>query len=141
MVAPAAPSAAPVAAGVFGGTQLTRDVFVARAPVEPRAPERMQPEFRMEPAAEVRAPVAEPAPVAQSPIAQKPDVARVSLFGRYRSLTSRKPDELAPKAPEPQTKIEKAGTLNIAVGPQDRPLTSHDEDELEIPAFLRRQAN
>ncbi|MHB1204650.1 MAG: cell division protein FtsZ [Rhodospirillaceae bacterium] len=141
MVAPTIPSAAPVATGVFGGAPAARDIFVARAPVEPRAPERAQPEFRMEPAAEVRAPIAEPAPAAQAPAAPKPDSSRVSLFGRYRSLTSRKPDELAPKAPEPQAKVEKPGTLNIAVGPQDRPLSSHDEDELEIPAFLRRQAN
>ena len=142
MVAPAAPM--PMPSNVFGGAPVARDVFVARAPVEPRA--ERQPEFRMEPAPALpaRPPVAEAAPAPAAPTAPpaaKPDAARVSLFGRYRSLTTRKPEDAAPKAPEPQTKIEKAGSLNIAVGPQDRPLSSHDEDELEIPAFLRRQAN
>jgi cell division protein FtsZ len=135
----AAPAAAPprTIAAMVAPAAPARDVFVARAPVEPRISERAQPEFRMEPPAEVRAPEPAPQPAVQAP---KPDGGRVSLFGRYRSLTSRKPDD-APKAPEPQTKVDKPGTMNIAIGPQDRPLSSHDEDELEIPAFLRRQAN
>ncbi len=149
MVTPAMPSPMPVSTGVFGGApqarDLPRDVFVARAP-EPR-----QPEFRMEappapPAAPKPAPrieavmaAAEPAPAA--PAAPKGEAARVSLFGRYRSLTARKPEEAPVAAPQPQAKVEKPGSLNIAVGPQDRPLSSHDEDELEIPAFRRRQAN
>jgi len=29
----------------------------------------------------------------------------------------------------------------MRVDPDDRPVTSHQEDQLEIPAFLRRQAN
>ena len=136
-VMPTAPMMAPMPSNVFGGAPIARDVFVARAPVEPR-----QPEFRMEPMPEPKpAPVAEPAPVATAPApAPRIDPARVSPFGRYRSLTTRKPED-APKAPEPQAKVEKAGSLNISVGPQDRPLSSRDEDELEIPAFLRRQAN
>jgi hypothetical protein len=62
-------------------------------------------------------------------------------------LTARKPEAAAPpstpaaKAPEPLAKIERPGVA-IAMSPQDRgSVTSHDEDELEIPAFLRRQAN
>ncbi len=146
MVAPVAPSPMPTSTGVFGGAPPAREVFVARAP-EPR-PEPRQPEFRMEaPAAPAPKPAprieavmaaAEPAPAA--PAAGKAEPARVSLFGRYRSLTARKPEETQ-AAPQPQAKIEKPAALNIAVGPQDRPLSSHDEDELEIPAFLRRQAN
>jgi cell division protein FtsZ len=43
---------------------------------------------------------------------------------------------------EPIVKAEKsAPTMNISVGPSDRPVASQNEDELEIPAFLRRQAN
>ena len=145
MVAPAMPSPMPTSGGVFGGAPPARDVFVARAP-EPR-----QPELRMEappalpmpkPAPRIEATMAEAAPAAAAPVAPpapKAETARVSLFGRYRSLTARKPEE-APAAPQPQAKVEKPA-LNIAVGPQDRPLTTHDEDELEIPAFLRRQAN
>jgi len=121
-----------------------KDVFIPRAAVEPRL------DFRMDAATENSAavmPMAEPAsaPVqaaapapAPAPAAPKQESGRVSLFGRYRSLTSRpKVEEV--KAPEPQAKAP-AG-LNISVGPMDRPISSHDEDELEIPAFLRRQAN
>ncbi len=117
-----------------------RDVFIPKAAVEPRM------EFRMDSdrvemvaaAAPAPAPVeAAPAP-APAPAAAKPAEGRVSLFGRYRSLTARPKVEEA-KAPEPQAKAP-AG-LNISVGPMDRPVSSHDEDELEIPAFLRRQAN
>ncbi|MGE4061886.1 MAG: cell division protein FtsZ [Rhodospirillaceae bacterium] len=117
-----------------------RDVFIPKAAVEPKL------DFRMDAATEKAADVmalAEPAPVqaaapAPAPAPAKPE-GRVSLFGRYRSLTSRpKAEEV--KAPEPQAKA--AAGLNISVGPMDRPtMSSHDEDELEIPAFLRRQAN
>ncbi len=116
-----------------------RDVFIPRAAVEPRL------DFRMDAATENAAVMpmaaAAPAPVeaaAPAPAAPKQEGGRVSLFGRYRSLTSRpKVEEV--KAPEPQAKAP-AG-INISVGPMDRPISSHDEDELEIPAFLRRQAN
>ena len=91
----------------------------------------------MEPRIETTTDVKTPAPAAAE--LPKPESARVSLFGRYRSLTSRpKAEDAAP----PQAKIEKpAPALAISVGPTDRPMSSHDEDELEIPAFLRRQAN
>jgi cell division protein FtsZ len=112
-----------------------RDVFIPKAAVEPRT------EFRDAPAEKADiAPVSEPTPVAAAPVpAPKPETGRVSLFGRYRSLTSRpKVDEV--KAAEPQAR--QPSGLNISVGPMDRPtMSSHDEDELEIPAFLRRQAN
>ncbi|MGE3475027.1 MAG: cell division protein FtsZ [Rhodospirillaceae bacterium] len=115
-----------------------RDVFIPKAAVEPRM------EFRMDSdrAEMVTAAAPAPAPVeaapAPAPAAAKPAEGRVSLFGRYRSLTAR-PKVEETKAPEPQAKAP-AG-LNISVGPMDRPVSSHDEDELEIPAFLRRQAN
>ena len=101
-----------------------------------------KPPVEVRPVAEVRAPepvmeVAE-APAAQSVV--RPEGSRVSLFGKYRSMTSR-PKEEAVRAPEPMKVERQAPALNISVGPQDRPMSSHDEDELEIPAFLRRQAN
>ena len=97
---------------------------------------------------ETKAPVAPepvmaaPAPMAAAPAAAKVDPGRIRLFDRYRSLTARPKVEDAAPAPQPQAKIERPmGGMNISVGPQDRPVTSHSEDELEIPAFLRRQAN
>ncbi|MCA0199816.1 MAG: cell division protein FtsZ, partial [Proteobacteria bacterium] len=117
-----------------------RDVFIPKAAVEPRMDFRMDNERAEIVAGTAPAPApveAAPAP-APAPAAAKPAEGRVSLFGRYRSLTARpKVEEV--KAPEPQAKAP-AG-LNISVGPMDRPVSSHDEDELEIPAFLRRQAN
>jgi cell division protein FtsZ len=117
-----------------------RDVFIPKAAVEPRLDFRMDND-RVEIVAGAEpapAPVqAAPAP-APAPAAAKPAEGRVSLFGRYRSLTARpKVEEV--KAPEPHAKAPTG--LNISVGPMDRPVSSHDEDELEIPAFLRRQAN
>ncbi|MDX2223775.1 MAG: cell division protein FtsZ [Rhodospirillaceae bacterium] len=84
----------------------------------------------------------------------KPESAgqRVSLFHKYRSLTARlrsEPQEQAVKsppaatpAPQPVAEAKPAASaLNISVGPADRPVMSQSEDELDIPAFLRRQAN
>ena len=83
-----------------------------------------------------------PAPMAAAPTVAKADPGRIRLFDRYRSLTARPKVDDAPASPQPQAKVERplAG-MNVSVGPQDRPITSHSEDELEIPAFLRRQAN
>jgi len=76
--------------------------------------------------------------------------ARLSLFSRYRSLASKlrsepEPVKAATAAPEakPATLLPKAAApaVSISVGPSDRPVMSQTEDELEIPAFLRRQAN
>jgi hypothetical protein len=36
---------------------------------------------------------------------------------------------------------ESAAPGPMRIDPEDRPVTSHQEDQLEIPAFLRRQAN
>ena len=135
-----APMAAPprVAASIspFG----TRDTFIPRAPVEPRIEARPDPRFDM--TYETKAPIAEmpivarPAAVAPAP---KVDPGRIRLFDRYRSLTARPKVEEAPIAPQPQARPTSG--MSTFVNPQDRPVTSHSEDELEIPAFLRRQAN
>jgi cell division protein FtsZ len=118
-----------------------RDVFMPRAPVEPRADVRAPSLPLGEPVATrpvaVAAASPAPAPAAEAPA--KPE-GRLSLFTRYRSLTARK-DPTPAKAPEVQAKVERPG-LAISMTPQDRAgVASHDEDELEIPAFLRRQAN
>ena len=87
-----------------------------------------------------------PAVSAPAPAPAKAEPPRVRLFDRYRSLTAKpKVEEAAAPAPQPQAKVERPssgmGGMNISVGPADRPVSSHSEDELEIPAFLRRQAN
>ncbi|MBD24304.1 MAG: cell division protein FtsZ [Candidatus Marinimicrobia bacterium] len=142
-----------------------RDVFVPRDPVEPKVDKPLPTSAPMVPRQNVEPDSAtlplmdlEPKPAmsesttatnkAAAEVASqaKPDNGRVSLFSRYRSLTSKPKAEGMPstkesQGSEPQAKIDKHGTLNISVGPQDRVGMSHDEGELEIPAFLRRQAN
>ena len=149
-----------------------REVFVPKAPVEPRAeqpqvtaapmvprptpaPEESTPTLPLtqpsvpetRAAAEVKPEPVETtqvvAPAAQSAAEPNPDNNRVSLFSRYRSLTSKpKTDDVSEtRAPEPQAKVDKPGTMNISVNAKDRIGGDHNEEELEIPAFLRRQAN
>ncbi|MBY0509867.1 MAG: cell division protein FtsZ [Rhodospirillaceae bacterium] len=138
-----APAAAPArtapAVSPFAGLT-ARETFIPKPPMEPRMDVR---EPRMEP--ELRYETAAPAPVmggpAPAPAAAKTEPTRVRLFDRYRSLTARKVED-APVAPQPQAKLEQRPSgMSISVGPSDRPVSSHSEDELEIPAFLRRQAN
>ena len=123
-----------------------RDAFIPRAPVEPK-PEAKAPTAPVLVVNEPKLVEAKPvAPVAAAPTpAPKAEGGgtRLSLFSRYRSLTSKPKAEEAPKpALEPQAKAPKlAPAINISVGPSDRPVQVQTEDELEIPAFLRRQAN
>jgi cell division protein FtsZ len=127
-VARAPMAAAPKATiSPFAGFDRPRDTFIPRAPLEPRAEARLEP--RLEMPLESKAPAApQAAPAAPAPA--KTEASRLGLFGRYRGLAA---------TPQPQAKVERG--LSISVGPQDRPVTSHSDDELEIPAFLRRQAN
>ena len=129
----AAPARTPVSTSPFG----TRDTFIPCAPVEPRVMEQ-RPEPRFELPVERAAPAPElslAAPAAAA--APKADPTRIRLFDRYRSLTA-KPKVEQSTGPQPQAKVERAC---FTVTPQDRPVTSHSDDELDIPAFLRRQAN
>ena len=84
--------------------------------------------------------MASPAPAAPAPApAPKAESKGLSLFGRYRALT--KKSEEAPRM-DSAPKVEKASpAINISVGPADRMVSSQSDEELEIPAFLRRQAN
>jgi len=97
---------------------------------------------RVEVKVEAKAPTlafSEPKPVAALTPAPAPKGERLSLFARYRSLAAKKTDD-APKAAEPVARAEKpAPTIAISVG--ERPMASQNDEELEIPAFLRRQAN
>ena len=132
----AAPARTPVSISPFG----IRDTFIPRAPVEPRVMEQ-RPEPRFESPAEPKAAPAPELSLAAPAAAAGPkvDPGRIRLFDRYRSLTAKpKVEQSVPPAPQPQAKVERPG---ITVTPQDRPVTSHSDDELEIPAFLRRQAN
>ncbi len=121
----------PVSVSPFASLGTPRETFIPKAAIEPRLEVRAEPKLEMPVAA---APV-EAAPVAPAPA--KIEQGRLGLFGRYRSLTARPKLEEVPPAPQPQAKIERS----ISVTPQDRPVTSHSDDDLEIPAFLRRQAN
>ncbi|MBB4286657.1 cell division protein FtsZ [Roseospira goensis] len=65
---------------------------------------------------------------------------RMTGFGRARGgEEEREP----PRRAEPGRATEEPGGAPRAmtVNPEDRPASSHREDQLEIPAFLRRQAN
>ncbi len=131
---PRAPSISP-----FSTMDRPRETFIPKPAMEPRTYEVREP--RMEMTIESKAPQAEPmmAGPAQAPAA-KIEPGRIRLFDRYRSLAAKPKVEEAPAAaPQPQAKSSSG--LSISVGPQDRPVSSHSEDELEIPAFLRRQAN
>ena len=147
MAAPARqPSISPFST-MAPGIERPRDTFIPRPPIEPRMEPRAEPrmEYRVEAKVEAKpelplepvASAAEQTLAAALPPRQEPN--RIRLFDRYRSLTAKPRVEEAPAAPQPQAKVERG--LNISVGPQDRPIASHSEDELEIPAFLRRQAN
>jgi cell division protein FtsZ len=84
-------------------------------------------------------PAMAPAPAPSAP-APAPKESRLSLFSRYRSLTAKKAEPA--KTPEPAPARNDRPSFTVAVNPVERPsITSHDDDELEIPAFLRRQAN
>jgi len=99
-------------------------------------------------------PMAEAKPLATAAAApQKTESSKLSLFRRYRSMANGKPEteQATPAAAAPEPKAPRAAipspapapqaNVAISVSPTDRHITSHDEDELEIPAFLRRQAN
>jgi cell division protein FtsZ len=118
-----------------------REVFVPRAPVEAKVEVKVEAKAPTLAFSEPK-PAAAPAPAATR---AESSGSRISLFQRYRSLTAKKTED-APKAAEPVAKVEKpASTISVSVGAvsvADRAVVaSQDEEELEIPAFLRRQAN
>ncbi len=130
-----APARMPVSVSPFASLG-TRETFIPKAPIEPRTEIQPKLEMIMESKAAVSEEPVQAAPAAPAAPA-KADQGRLGLFGRYRSLATRPKLEEVPAAPQPQAKVERS----ITAMPQDRPVTSHSDDELEIPAFLRRQAN
>lgn len=69
-----------------------------------------------------------PAAPQQSP--QEPEVRTASSYSQPQQHTQQ---------PQPEQPTREQMRLNV--DPDDRVQTSHEDDELEIPAFLRRQAN
>lgn len=134
------------------------ETFIPKAPVIPKTMPEPAASSTVAPASAVPQATEKPLAKQEQP-ETKPENAKLSLFSRYRSLAKGKPEtEQAPQEAVPtqpvaatkpaattQTKplAQPASQTNVAisVNPADRPVTSHDEDELEIPAFLRRQAN
>jgi len=122
--------------------------FVPPPPVEPPARPGLR-ETRVE----------RPDPVAVSDVlsagkAQQSKQRGIGLFQRITGATSRREiDEnpvqaTAPRGPEPAVREPVLGTPSrapaaprAAAEPQSRPAPQQAEDPLEIPAFLRRQAN
>ncbi len=140
---------------------LPKAIPIAESKPEPAIPAANIPAAPATPTAQPKAPAAEAKPLAKASAPEaKTENSKLSLFSRYRSLAKGKPEtenakpleQEKPAAPttaevKPALPAKPAATpaaqpsLAISVNPSDRPVTSHDEDELEIPAFLRRQAN
>jgi cell division protein FtsZ len=153
------PKAAPSPAPAPAAEARPAETFIPKAPVMPKAapapqPAAAPPSLAAAPAKPAEKPLA---PAAEADPAKKPESNKLGLFSRYRNLAKTKPEAGsaagmsadAPKPapaetftkPAPAPKPAADANLAISVNPSDRPVTSHDEDELEIPAFLRRQAN
>jgi len=164
----AIPATPPAPNATAAPAATTTDSFIPKAPIIPRTMPEAEAKPELSPTPQTV--VTSPAPLAQpkasasevKPLAKskqeesKTEDGKLSLFSRYRNLARGKPDAKAAQsdaatqaAPKPERKPALSSTsaagqqsgLAISVNPSDRPVTSHDEDELEIPAFLRRQAN
>ncbi|MDG2244155.1 MAG: cell division protein FtsZ [Rhodospirillaceae bacterium] len=130
--------------------RLPADTFIPKAPVMPKAipagEEKPAPVVAAPPASAPAAPTTEDKPKT-SAVSGEPETGKLSLFSRYRSLAKGKPEAAPAAAPQPKpeakplAKPAPQSNLAISVNPADRPVTSHNEEELDIPAFLRRQAN
>jgi cell division protein FtsZ len=140
--APAAPAAVaieanplPAQAEAIESAAVRADVFIAPRPVE--APVRP---------AMVAQPARAPDPYAAAAmenggrVAPKPMKTRgQSLFERVTGVGRR---VLAEPEPQPQPRVAPVTQPRLgALDPADRLTPSKDEDLLDIPAFLRRQAN
>ncbi|KAA5604578.1 cell division protein FtsZ [Roseospira marina] len=73
---------------------------------------------------------------------------RMTGFGRARAEEEEREREreaalerARERARQPRSSEETGEPRAMTVNPEDRPVSSHREDQLEIPAFLRRQAN
>ena len=134
---------------------MPKAIPIAESKPEPAIPAANIPAAPATPTAQPKAPAAEAKPLAKASAPEaKTESSKLSLFSRYRSLAKGKPEtenakpleQEKPAAPttaevKPALPAKPAATpaaqpsLAISVNPSDRPVTSHDEDELEIPAF------
>jgi len=130
--AESAPEAVPAAAAAAESAALRNGAFVAPRPVEPGP--------------------ARPVPITQPAVPAASDAAPPRAKGRVPSLIERmtgvararvaaaapekKPQPVPPAAPRPT-----APPRLTPLEPEERPGVSTEDDLLDIPAFLRRQAN
>jgi len=113
------------------------DAVVAKASTEPSRSAQDQDQTEPTPALDSRSVEVE------SKKKPKNEGEKLSLFSRYRKLAKNRSRETTKKEEleRPPKPTEAPSSVNISIDPKDRPVTSHNEEELEIPAFLRRQAN
>ncbi len=131
-VRPATVEPTPPTAQAAESAAVRSGAFIAPRPVDPGPP---RPVPVTPPAV---APAAPPREAEQRPRGRVPSlIERVTGVGRARPVAPPRPaaptaPSAAPRAPQPRlTPLE----------PEERPATSKEDDLLDIPAFLRRQAN
>ncbi|PIE09125.1 MAG: cell division protein FtsZ [Rhodobacterales bacterium] len=132
----ARPAPAPYAySGYDGGYEDETDSEVTQfvAPKAP-APGTPTPEAlaRLHAAIENQPRAASPAPQRQAPIQPAADKPRFGINSLINRMTGSSAEPHAPVAPRPQPSIHAA---------QAEPTMSAEQEKVEIPAFLRRQAN
>ncbi len=133
----------------------SEDAFISPEPMMPKAAPSSAPSRQPDPFAE--------AALANGPVPETSEKSGLGWFERMRNVTRRpareepsssqprlarpEPEEAAPVAqvqPAADQGVDDAGVATIGrVGPQDRITPSRNklDDQLEIPTFLRRQAN
>src|SRR5579884_3992332 len=122
------PEPVPQAAEAAESAAIRSGAFIAPKPVESGGP-------RAVPAAQPAVPPT-PRAAAPKPRGRVPSlIERVTGVGRARSATPPPPPRQVPQPPRP------AQPRLAPLEPEDRPGLSKEDDLLDIPAFLRRQAN
>ncbi|MGH7040357.1 MAG: cell division protein FtsZ [Stellaceae bacterium] len=126
--APQNPAAEPLpqAAQAAEAAAMKSGAFIAPRAVEPGRP----------------VPLTQPAVLAPAAPVQKPRE-RMGILGRVTGMgRARVHTPPAEPAPRPAAPPAKPGPARLApIEPEDRPALSKDDELLDIPAFLRRQAN
>jgi cell division protein FtsZ len=128
-----APEPIPTAAAAAESAALRSGAFVAPRPVE-AAPARPVP---------IAQPAVPPAPDAPPPRARGrvPSlIERVTGVGRARPVAA-PPPERTPQPPPAPAAVRSVPPRLTPLEPEERPGASKEDDLLDIPAFLRRQAN
>ncbi|WP_041795660.1 cell division protein FtsZ [Pararhodospirillum photometricum] len=110
-----------------------------RAPVFPPLPETSRGAYAPPPPRPTRASEPEDLPPPPPPAPTRERAEKPSLLARITGLGSRASSHPEPREAQAQQPPLMAKTLSA--DPRERPVASQGEDHLEIPAFLRRQAN